>query len=134
MEFIFHPSKEDVIKLLGTDEMFIMTVRFDGELAVVAPHDEAYEHHHLLAKVGIRETEIERYFRIVFDNKTAEWTFVCPTDYKGITDKTRRIAAFYRDGFQTISVALAELGLFIDLTIPKRYKRHFDIMSNELYQ
>ena len=110
----------------------MMLVSFDGESAVIAPAIETVEHHTLLAQAGIRETEIDRYFRIVFDDTAAHWTFVCPSDYRGITDKQKRIAEFYKDGFRCISQALAAIGYLVELRIPKRYRRHFDIMSGKL--
>ncbi len=132
MNFIYYPSREEVKSYLGSDEVLMMLVSFDGERAVVAPSAETFEHHTLLAQVGIRETEIDQYFRIVFDNTAADWTFVCPGTYRGIIDKQKRIAEFYKDGFRCISQALAELGYFVELRIPKRYRRHFDIMSGRL--
>lgn len=132
MEFIYYPSREVVEKQYGTDEILMMLVSFDGKKAIIAPSEETFEHHTLLARVGIRENEIDRYFRIVFDNTAADWTFVCPAGYHGITDKQRRIAEFYKDGFRYISQALAEIGYFVELRIPKRYRRHFDIMSGKL--
>lgn len=132
MEYVYYPSKEEVEKYYGTDETMMMLVSFDSEKAVIAPAVETFEHHTLLAQVGIRETEIDRYFRIVFDNAAADWTFVCPSDYRGITEKQKRIAEFYKDGFRCISQALAGIGYFVELRIPKRYRRHFDIMSGKL--
>lgn len=132
MNFIYYPSEKEVKQYFGSDEVLMMLVSFDGETAVIAPSVETVEHHTLLAQAGIRETEIDQYFRIVFDNTAADWTFVCPQSYRGITDKQKRIAEFYKDGFRCISQALAELGYFIELRIPKRYRRHFDIMSGKL--
>lgn len=79
-----------------------------------------------------QRSAIDKYFRIVFDNTAADWTFVCPQDYREITDKQKRIAEFYKDGFRYISEALAEIGYFVELRIPKRYRRHFDIMSGKI--
>lgn len=132
MKLIYYPSKEEVEQYYGTDETLMMLVAFDGGSAVIAPSVETFEHHTLLAQVGIRETEIDQYFRIVFDNTAADWTFVCPSNYHGISDKQKRIAEFYKDGFRLISEALAQIGYLVELRIPKRYRRHFDIMSGRL--
>ena len=78
MRFTYYPSREEVEQYYGTDETMMMLVSFDGESAVIAPAIETVEHHTLLAQAGIRETEIDRYFRIVFDDTAAHWTFVCP--------------------------------------------------------
>lgn len=83
------------------------------------------------AKAGFPSTDIDKYFRIVLDEDGADWTFVCPPDYKGISDKQRRITAFYKDGFAVISDTLSELGFMVGINIPKRYRRHFDYMMNE---
>lgn len=131
MRLLYYPSREEVEQYFGTDETMMMLVAHDGESAVIAPSIETFEHHTLLAQVGIRETEIDKYFRIVFDNTAADWTFVCPQGYRGITDKQKRIAEFYKDGFRYISEALAAVGYFVELRIPKRYRRHFDIMSGK---
>lgn len=98
----------------------------------MSPSIETFEHHSLLAQAVIRETDIDKYFRIVFDNTAADWTFVCPQDYRDITDKQKRIAEFYKDGFRYISEALAEIVYFVELRIPKRYRRHLDIMSGKI--
>jgi len=131
MELTYYPDRAEVEKYYGTDETMILLVGFDGKRAIIAPAIETFEHHTLLAQVGIRETEIDKYFRVVFDNAAADWTFVCPQNYCGITDKQKRIAEFYKDGFRYISQALAEVGYFVELRIPKRYRRHFDIMSGK---
>ena len=46
-----------------------------------------------------------------------DWTFVCPAGYKGISDKGRRIAAFYRDGFAAISGALGIMRIFVGIRL-----------------
>ena len=101
-------------------------ISFDGKTAFICQVDEGFEHYILLQKVGISGANIDKYFRIVFDKEGADWTFVCPADYKNITDKTRRVAAFYKDGFAVISQFLAEIGYLCDITIPKRYRRHIE--------
>jgi hypothetical protein len=47
----------------------------------------------------------------------------------GIPDKAARITRFYTDGFTVISAFMAEMGLLVGLKIPKRYKRHLDLMT-----
>lgn len=132
MKTIYVPDRETVAARLGTDEMFILAVTYDGETAALAPIDEAPEHYILLNKAGIGEAELDGFFRVVFDDKAAEWTFVCPPGYAQIPDKQKRIAQFYKDGFRVISHALSDMGYMVDLTIPRRYRRHFDIMSGNI--
>jgi len=112
-------------------------ISFDGEEAIVSHADEAVEHSILLKKAGKNPNDIDKYYRIVFDKDGADWTFVCPSDYKNISVQQRRIAQFYKDGFAAISNFLAEFGYFSDINIPHRYNtelrsvRHFNIMSEE---
>ncbi|MDR2933329.1 MAG: hypothetical protein LBV27_09515 [Oscillospiraceae bacterium] len=120
---------EDLNKAMEKDEPFLAVISFDGEQAYMGHIDECMEHHILLQKLGLPPTDIDKYFRIIFDREGADWTFICPPDYKGITDKTRRITAFYNDGFRVIAQFLSEIGYFCDIKIPKRYRRHFDVMG-----
>ncbi len=129
---IYVPDKETVTSRFGTGEMFILAITYDEETAAIAPIDEAPEHYILLNKAGIGEAKLDRCFRVVFDRESAEWTFVCPSDYAHITDEQKRIAQFYKDGFRAISHVLSDFGYMVDLTIPRRYRRHFDIMSGKI--
>lgn len=131
MEWMMYPTKEAVLAEIHACEPILLLVAFDASRAIAAPIDEAVEHHILLARSGFDQRDIDKYFRVVVDGEGADWTFVCPPDYKNMTDKTRRIAEFYKDGFATIPLALKDLGCFVGIDIPKRYRRHFDIMSDQ---
>jgi hypothetical protein len=120
-----HIDIDDAVK---NGDPLLAIVAFDGSHAYIGHIDECMEHHILIAKAGLPNTDIDKYFRIVFDKDGADWTFACPSDYKGIKDRANRIAAFYKDGFSAISAFLAEMGLLIDIRIPKRYRRHLDAM------
>jgi len=126
-----YPTPEAVDKALAVGEPLLVLISFDGSELIVSQIDEAVEHHILLEKVGKDSRDIDKYFRIVLDSDGADWTFVCPPDYKSIEDKQRRITAFYKDGFAVISDALSELGLIVGINIPKRYRRHFDYMLDD---
>ncbi len=93
--------------------------------------DDSFEHQILLSHFEVDPNYINRYFRIVVDDESAEWTFVCPPDYCGIKDRQKRITQFYNDGFTAISRVLSEIGYFSDITIPKRYRRHFEAMGDD---
>lgn len=129
MKIIKYPDEQSVNKAIAEREPLLVLVSFDGETIIASQIDEAVEHHILLAKAGYKSTDIDQYFRIVVDEEAADWTFVCPSDYKNITDKTRRIAEFYKDGFREISSALQAMGLYVGINIPKRYRRHFDMLA-----
>lgn len=131
MNIIKFPSAESVNKAVSADEPLLAVISFDGKTAVVSQIDEAVEHHILLMKSGFKETDIDKFFRIVLDKSGADWTFVCPPDYKNIPYKDKRIEAFYKDGFAVISDFLHSVGYLVGINIPKRYRRHFDIMSDD---
>ena len=131
MTIIKYPSENEVNTAIAEKEPMLVLISFDGRTAIISQIDEAMEHHILLAKASFPSTDIDKYFRIVLDEDGADWTFVCPPDYKGISDKQRRITAFYKDGFAVISDALAQLGFMVGINIPKRYRRHFDYMMSE---
>ena len=123
MKMLFFPGREAVEDARREGEPLLLLVSVDGETAVIAPADEAVEHHILLdraGKAGLIEgdsRDIDRYFRAVVDEEGADWTFVCPAGCKGISDKGRRIAAFYRDGFAAISEALGIMRIFVGIRL-----------------
>ncbi|MBQ7755793.1 MAG: hypothetical protein IJ401_00625 [Oscillospiraceae bacterium] len=131
MEFVKFPDEKAVEMAMKNDEPLLVLVSFDGKTVIMSHIDEAVEHHILLVKAGFSDKDIDKYFRIVLDKNGADWTFVCPPDYKGISDKTRRIKQFYKDGFATLSDVLNEINYMVGINIPRRYRRHFDEMTNE---
>lgn len=133
----------DIIKYYGSDcskaefinydeEPLMAVISHDGSHAVVSLLDEGCEHHILLAK-ALDKYNIDEYFRIIFDCDGADWTFVCPPEYKNMTNKEKRIEQFYKDGIDTITEFLQEVGYEVEITIPKRYKRHLNYMTNQDY-
>lgn len=132
MQVIYYPDKESTDKAMKTGEPLLMLISFDGSRILVGPIDNNVEHHILLANVGEDSRRIDEYFRIVLDDSGADWTFVCPPDYKGIEDKGRRISAFYKDGFNIIARVLESFGLLVGINIPRRYQRHIEAMRERL--
>lgn len=133
MNIIKYPSEEAVNAAMTADEPLLVLISFDGETAVMSQIDEAMEHHILLMNAGFKDTDIDKFFRIVLDRSGADWTFVCPPDYKGIPYKDKRIEAFYKDGFAVISSFLHSIGYLVGIDIPKRYRRHLDVLNSETY-
>ena len=129
MEILKHDGNFPVDEAIEANEPMMAVISFDGKKAVICQVDEGFEHYILLQKVGISGADIDKYFRIIFDKEGADWTFVCPPNYKNITDKTRRVSAFYKDGFTVISGFLSEIGYLCDLNIPKRYRRHLETLE-----
>jgi hypothetical protein len=127
MEIIKYDGILTVDEAIKADDPLLAVISFDGKKAIVSHIDEAVEHHILLRKVGYSGNEIDEFFRIAVDRaEGANWTFICPVNYKNISDKTRRVAAFYKDGFSAISRFLSEIGYLVDISIPKRYRRHLE--------
>lgn len=128
-KIVCYPDEGTVKKDIALKEPLLMCVSFDGSEIIISPIDASVEHHILLANVGHSQSDIDKYFRVVLDDSGADWTFVCPQDYKGITDRTRRIAEFYKDGFRIISQALEKIGFMVGINIPQRYRRHVDAIK-----
>lgn len=130
MNIIYYPDKDNVTDAISRDEPLLVLVSFDGERLIVSQIDEAVEHHILLRKAGFSDTDIDKYFRLVVDKSGADWTFVCPPDYSSVTRKDKRIEEFFKDGMRIIPKALQQLGYDVPVEIPKRYRRHFDMMGD----
>lgn len=133
----------EIIKYYGSDteckefinhdnEPLMAVIEHNGTHAVVSLLDEGCEHHILLAK-ALDKYNIDNYFRIIIDLEGADWTFVCPPDYKGITNKEKRIEQFFKDGVDTITEFLKQIGYNVPINIPKRYRRHIDYLNNTEY-
>lgn len=129
MNVIKFEQNQTIDSAIKKDEPLMAVISFDEQTAIVAHIDEAVEHHILLSKAGVDPNQIDKYFRIIFDREGCDWTFVCPSDYKKINDRTKRIGQFYKDGFSAISSFLAEFGYLIEIRIPHRYRRHFEVMK-----
>lgn len=132
MTYKKYPDEATVNEYIAKREPLIIAVPFDdNEPVLMSMLDDSFEHHILLQHFGINPNYMDRYYRIVADTESAEWTFVCPPDYKGIKDRQKRIIRFYNDGFAAISEVLSDIGYFSDIKIPKRYRRHFEAMGDD---
>ena len=58
------------------------------------------------------------------NKRTADWTFVCPANYKNIKNKTKRIEVFYKDGHKAIEKALKAIKYNVPIDVPTRYQRN----------
>lgn len=129
MNIIYYPDKDNVTDAMSHDEPLLVLVSFDGERLIVSQIDEAVEHHILLRKAGFSDADIDKYFRLVVDHEGADWTFVCPSTNNSVTRKEKQMEDFFKDGMSIIPKALKQLGYDVPIEIPKRYKRHFDMMG-----
>ena len=128
METIYYPDEQTVKKAMQADDPLLLLVAHDESRLIVSNIDDAGEHIILLRLAGFEDSELDKYFRLVVNKDGADWTFVCPSDYAGLTDKSTRIQQFYKDGFQAIPKALEAIGYMVGIDIPRRYRRHFDMM------
>ena len=131
MEIIEFNDYASVSTAKEKDEPLMAVISFDGSKAYVCHLDDGVEHSILLMKVGYKGTEIDQFFRIIFDKEGADWTFVCPPGYKGIKYRSKRIKQFYKDGISAISEFLADFGYLCDIKIPRRYSRHLNAMLDD---
>lgn len=133
MNIIKYPNEQDFDNAVNADEPLLVLISFDGENIIASQIDEAMEHHILLRLVKDSDADIDKYFRLVVDHSGADWTLVCPPNYSSITRKEKRIEEFFKDGMRIIPKALKSMGYDVPMTIPKRYRRHFDIMNGEFF-
>jgi len=129
MKIIYYPDKITAIKAMKHDDPLCILASFDGKNVIVASVDDALEHNVLLKKLKIKETDIDKYFRVIVNKSGADWTFVCPSDYKNIKNKKQRIETYGVDGHKIISQALIAIGYMVDIVIPKRYRRHLEMLK-----
>ena len=130
MNIIYYPDESSVSDAMKRDEPLLVLISFDGEQVIVSQIDEAVEHHILLRLAGFPDTDIDKYFRLVVNREGADWTFVCPSTYNSVTRKEKQIEDFFKDGMRIIPNALKQLGYDVPVEIPKRYRRHFDMMGD----
>ena len=126
-----YPNGQDFDYAVKADEPIFVLISFDGEEVIASQIDDAMEHTILLRLVKNSDKDLDKYFRLVVDHEGADWTFVCPPDYSSITRKEKRIEKFFKDGMMVIPKALKAMGYDVPVSIPKRYRRHFNIMNGE---
>jgi hypothetical protein len=129
MHIGYYPNKQAVDDAQQIDDPLLMLVSFDGLIAIVACIDDGIDYSYLLLKMGYQDvvSEINRYFRVTVNQDGADWAFVCPSDYRNISDVTSRIQAFYDDGMILLSEAIKTIGYNSQISIPERYKRNICI-------
>ncbi|MFA4858202.1 MAG: hypothetical protein WC901_03910 [Candidatus Margulisiibacteriota bacterium] len=130
MKILYYPNRAIVKKVMQADDPLLVLVSYDGKQMLIGGLDDCFEHVILLRKLKIRETAIDAYFRLLVNKEGADWTFVCPVDYKGILNRQKRIEKFYADGIGVIKKALKKIGYAVPINIPKRFRRHFVELGN----
>ncbi len=130
MNIIYYPDEKSVTDSLQVDDPVLILIKHDQSEVIAGNLDDCCEHYILLSKVGRSMNDIDKYFRIIATGDGADWTFVCPTDYKEIPNRNIRIKEFYNDGTDAIINVLRGLNLPENLNIPKRYRRHLDVFKD----
>lgn len=131
MDIRYYPDEKRVREAMQVDDPLLMLVSFNGKELLLSHIDDAVEHVILLRKLNYKETEIDQFFRVVLTQDGADWTFVCPGDYKGISNKDKRIETFFNDGINLISKAIKAIGYNVEINIPERYRRHFNMLGKK---
>ena len=72
MNITYYPNKDNVTAAIEQDEPLLVLISFDGETLITSQIDEAVEHHILLRKVDLPDTDIDKYFRLVVDHNGAD--------------------------------------------------------------
>ena len=130
MEILYYPDKKTTEAAMKADSPLLVLISHDGKKILTAPIDDSLEHLILLKQLGFPEKDLDKYFRVVVNKAGADWSFVYPSEYKGIPGKERRIQQFYKDGFKTIPCALKKFSYDVPLEIPKRFRRHISMLKN----
>ncbi|PKM81192.1 MAG: hypothetical protein CVU89_10440 [Firmicutes bacterium HGW-Firmicutes-14] len=125
----YYPDETHVTEAMQVNDPLLMLVSYDGNEILLANIDDAFEHHILLKKLDYKDTEIDRFFRVVLNQEGADWTFVCPRGYKGISNQDKRMETFFNDGVNQISKAIRTIGYNAKIQIPQRYRRHFNMLK-----
>ena len=131
MEIQKYPNEQDFDYAVKADEPIFVLISFDGEEVIASQADDALDFRLLLRFVKNSDKDIDKYYRLVVDHEGADWTFVCPPDYSSITRREKRIEEFFKDGMRVIPKVLKAMGYDVPVSIPKRYRRHFNIMNGE---
>jgi len=126
-----YPNEQEFDLAVKADEPIFVLISIDGNEVIASQADDAPDLHLLLRLVKGSDKNIDKYFRLVVDHEGADWTFVCPPDYSSITRREKRIEEFFKDGMRVIPRVLKAMGYDVPVSIPKRYRRHFNIMNGE---
>lgn len=129
VQFMYYPDQETVEKAMQVDDPIVLLVRHDFSKIILSNIDDAGEHIILIRLTNHKESELDHFFRVIVNNEGADWTFVCPSGYKNIGNREHRISEFYKDGISTITKALALIHYNVEISIPKRYRRHLEILG-----
>jgi len=130
LKFTYYPDEQTALNAPKEDIPLLVLTDNAGDEAIICDSGNGFEHDIVLRKLNYKE-DVDKYFRVVVDRESAEWTFVCPPGYKSIEDKNRRIEKFFGDGVTLIKKVLGEIGYDVPIEIPRRYRRHMEVLAND---
>lgn len=130
MNIDYFPNEKRITESIKIDDPLLIIIKYDNSEMIIGNIDDCFEHNILLKKSGHSESDIDKYFRIVVNKSGADWLFVCPSDYKNISDSNYRLKQFYNDGISGIAAALKSLHLPENINIPARYRRHIEMFAD----
>lgn len=125
----YYPDRQAVDKAMQEDDPLLILVTYDSKEILISNIDDSFEHIILLKNLGYQERDLDKFFRVIVNREGADWTFVCPSNYKNIVNKEKRIETFYKDGIIAIAKAIQAIGYDAEINIPPRYRRHFNLLS-----
>ena len=76
MNIIRYFNAKSIFKAISEYEPLLAVISFDGKTTVVSQIDEAIEHYILLMKIYYKDTDINKFFSIVFYKSGTDYTFV----------------------------------------------------------
>jgi hypothetical protein len=129
MNIRYFPDQAAIEKAKQEDDPLLLMVAFDQQEALLATVDFASDHSTLIRKVGLPDERIDSFFRAILNRQGAEWIFVCPATYKDIPERGSRTDQYLNDGVDAFSAAIQAIGYEVKITIPSRFRWHFDELS-----
>ena len=70
MTYRKYPDEKTVNEYIAKKEPLIFAISFDGETVLMSRLDDSFEHHILLANFGISQNDIDKYFRVIVDDRS----------------------------------------------------------------
>ena len=89
MNITKYPNEQDFDNAVKADEPLLVLISFDGDTVIASQIDEAVEHNILLRKVKGSDADIDKYFRLVVEERTLSFTLTIWTMFRDIPSLPR---------------------------------------------
>ena len=129
MQIYKYTEHEDLEAAIQKGDLMIAVISFDRNQAYMATLTNAWNTIFCLQRPGCQAPISISGSYLTMTGRTGRLYVL--RIIKNITDRTRRVAVFYKDGFTAISAFMAELGLLLDIRMPKRYRHHMDALRED---